>query len=126
MRMPFLLVTLLILATSPCAALTPQAADFLKSVGLDPANADVIAADKDGVIKTTFRGDTAAFSLESLATEKKANAVRSFVVSRKVARELRTNFKRYKLPAGGIQGYDGMYLTTAERLLMVDKIVEPR
>jgi len=124
--MPFLLLTLLILATSPCAALTQQAADFIKSAGLDPANADVVAADKDGVIKTTFRGDAAAFSLERLATEKKANAVRSFVVSRKVARELRTNFKRYKLQAGGIPGYDGMYLTPAERLLMVDKIVEPR
>jgi hypothetical protein len=127
MRTAFLFLTLLISATSPCSALTQEAADFLKTAGLDPASPDVIAADKDGTIQTTFRGDPVTFSLEKLATEKKTNAVRAFVASRRVARELRTNFKSYRLPAaGGIPDYDGTYLTPAERLLMADKIVEPR
>src|SRR2546429_310523 len=125
MRMSLLFLALIAFATSPCLALTQQAADFVKSVGLDPNSADVVAADKDGTIKTTYRGDAATFSLESLASEKKANAVRSFVASRKVARELKANFKGYKLPAGGVPSYDGLYLTQSERLLMVDKIVEP-
>jgi hypothetical protein len=126
MRTPFLFLTLRVLATSPCAALSQQAADFLSSVGLDPADADVVAADKDGAIETTFRGDPVIFSLEKLATEKKANAVRSFIATRKVALELRTDFEHYKLTDGPIPDFDGTYLTPAERLLMADKIVEPR
>lgn len=126
MRTLLLFSTMLILATSPCAALSQQAADFLKSVGLDPANADVVAADKDGAIETTFRGDPEIFSLEKLAIGKKANAVRLFIGTRKVARELRTNLKGYKLPAGPIQDFDGTYLTPAERGLLADKIVEQK
>ena len=93
MRTPFLFLPLLILATSPCSALTQQAADFLKSAGLDPADADVIAADQDGVIETTHAGDPETFSLESLAIGKKANAVRTFVAARKIIRELKADFK---------------------------------
>jgi hypothetical protein len=126
MRMTLLLLTLSMFATSPCLALTQQAADFIKSIGLDPKSADVVAADKDGVIKSTYRGDPVAHSLESLAKEKKVNAVKSFVVSRKIARALNTNFKGYKLPNGGIEHYDGLYLTQKERLLMANKIVERR
>lgn len=79
-----LIAAMLVCAGTPCLALTPQAADFLKSAGLDPASPDVVAADKDGVIQTTLRGDPATYSLEKLASEKKTNAVRSFVATRKV------------------------------------------
>ena len=122
MRMPIPFLTLLILATSPCLALTPQAADFIRSVGLNPAHPDVVAADKDGTIKTTLRGDDVTYSLETLATEKKTNAVKSFVATRKVARELKTNFNGFKMPSGGIPGFDGLYLTPAERLVLIKKM----
>ena len=126
MRISLLLVTILVFAASPSLALSPQAADFIKSIGLDPTSADVVAADKDGVIKSTYRGDPVSHSLESLATEKKVNAVKSFVVSRKVARGLKGNPAGYQLPNGGIEHYDGLYLTQAERLLMADAIVRRR
>lgn len=126
MRMLFLLFTLTIFATSPCAALTQQAADFIKSVGMDPIAADVAAADKEGEIQTTYNGDPNTFSLEALASGKKARAVRVFVASRKAIRELKANFKAYKIPAGGNPDYDGLYLTPDERTLMVKKITEPR
>ena len=122
MRTSLVLLTLLILATSPCAALTQQAADFLKSAGLDPADADVLAADKDGVIETTYAGDPVTFSLEALVTGKKNNAVRTFVTTRKMIRELKADFKGYKIPPGG----DVLYLTTVERLLMVKKVNEAK
>jgi hypothetical protein len=122
MRTSLVLLTLLILATSPCATLTQQAADFLKSAGLDPADADVLAADKDGVIETTYAGDPVTFSLEALATGKKNNAVRTFVTTRKMIRELKADFKGYKIPPGG----DVLYLTTVERLLMVKKVNEAK
>src|SRR5690349_18871345 len=107
----------LLMATPPCAALTQQAADFLKSAGLEPADADVRAADKGGVIETTYAGDPVTFSLESLAIGKKTNAVRTFVTTRKMIRELKADFTGYKIPPGGVPGSDVLYLTTVERLL---------
>jgi hypothetical protein len=126
MRTPFLFLTLLILATSPCSALTKQAADFLKSAGLDPADADVIAADQDGVIEATYAGDPVTFGLESLAIGKKTNAVRTFVTTRKMIRELKTDFKGYEMPPGGVPGSDVLYLTTAERLLLSKMLDEAK
>ena len=121
-----LIVALLVCAATPCLALTQQAADFLKSVGLDPASADVVVADKEGEIQTTYNGDPNSFSLEALASGKKARAVRVFVASRKAIRELKANFKAYKIPAGGNPDYDGVYLTPSERTLMVKKMQEPK
>jgi len=126
MRTPFLFFTLFVLATSPCVALTQQAADFIKSVGMDPTAADVVAADKEGEIQTTYNGDPMTYSLEALASGKKARAVRVFVTTRKAARELKADLKGYKVPTGGIPDYDGIYLTPSELPLMVKKIMESR
>jgi hypothetical protein len=105
--------------------LTQQAADFLKSVGLNPTAADVVAADKEGEIHTTYNGDPVSYSLESLATAKKARAVRVFVATRKAIRELKANPTGFKIP-GGLRDYDGIYLTPSELPLMFKKITAPR
>lgn len=124
MRSSVLAFLLSAVLVTPAWALSPAAEAFVRGAGLDPGSADVVAADKDGVIETTYRGDPATFSLEALALKKMANGVRSFVVTRKVIRELKASFASYKLPAGGIEGFDGLYLTPSERELMAKKIRE--
>lgn len=107
-----------IVLASPSFALSPEAEAFIKSIGLDPNSAAVRAADEEGTISTTFRGDSASFSLESLALEKKKNGVLAFIATRafikKLSGSLSTPFPK--------TGYDGMYLTKSERGLVADKI----
>jgi hypothetical protein len=57
----------------------------------------VVAADRDGSIATTFHGDPVSNSLESLVAEKKTNAVKLFVATRKVIRDLQKDFAGHKL-----------------------------
>ncbi|MEQ1918748.1 MAG: hypothetical protein ABL955_06070 [Elusimicrobiota bacterium] len=103
---------------SPSFALSPEAATFLKGIGLDPASATVRAADEEGTISTTFRGDSVSFSLESLAKDKKKNGALAFVATRAfiklLARNPNTPFPK--------TNYDGMYLTKSERDMVADKI----
>lgn len=103
---------------SPSFALSPEAEAFLKGIGLDPASESVRAAEKEGTISTTFRGDSASFSLESLALEKKKNGVMAFITTRAFIKKLAANPKT----AFPKTGYDGMYLTKDERDLVADKI----
>lgn len=116
---PFLaaLVATVVLAT-PSFALSPEAEAFLKGIGVDPASASARAADEEGTISTTFRGDSASFSLDSLAREKKKNGVLAFIATREFIRKLAGN-PNTPFPKAY---YDGMYLTPSERGLVADKI----
>ena len=117
-------VSLMIVATTcPCFALSPQANSFIKSIGINPGDPDVVAAETEGVIKTDYHGDPASYSLENLASARKANAVRSFVFTRKLIRQLKANFDTYHLAVPS-PGYDSRYLTKSERALVGRKIAD--
>jgi hypothetical protein len=122
MRRKLLILGLLISWASPCLALSQQSSDFVRSIGIDPASADVVAADKDGTIATTFHGDPASNSLETLASEKKVNAVKRFIFTRKLVRDLKVN-PSGPLPAV-MDNYDALYLTDSEKVLVGRKAVE--
>ncbi len=103
---------------APSFALSPEAEAFIRSIGQDPNSAAVRAADKDGTISTTFRGDPVAYSLESLAHEKKKNGVLAFITTRAFIKKLAVNPSTpFPKPY-----YDGMYLTSAERDIVTDKL----
>lgn len=105
---------------SPSWALSPEAENFLRKIGLDPGSEAVRAAEAEGTIATTFRGDAASFSLESLALEKKRNGVLAFITTRAFIRKLEQD------PGTPIpkENYDGMYLTANQRKLVARKIAE--
>ena len=101
-------------------ALSPPAAAFLTSIGVDPADKEVKLADEDGEIVTEYDSDPVSFSLETLATTKKANAVRTFVGTRTFIRHLKKDFGGTSLPK---VNYDPLYLTLEERALAGRKFV---
>ncbi len=113
---------------SPAAALSAQTKAFLVSVGIDPESPSVKIADADGEIHTTFRGDPEVFSLEKLAADKRANAVRQFIFTRSLIREIKAKGSDYHWPddVHAYPDYDGRFLTVEERLVVVDKITEAR
>ena len=107
--------------SAPALALSPEAADFVRKAGLDPASATVKAADADGTIVTIFHDDEKQFSLESLAIEKAKNGVNAFVFTRTFIRKLKANYAGTPFPTSS---YDGLYLTLDERKLAMRKMVE--
>lgn len=102
-------------------ALSAEAAAFIKSTGLDPAAEEVRLARADGEISSIYRGHPVSNSLEALVKAGSTKGVFSFVTSRTFIRRLKADFKGTDVPK---KGYDGIYLTGDERLLVVDKIVE--
>lgn len=108
-------------APAPEAPLSPETIVFLKSIGVDPESEDVQVAHKDGTISSVFRGKPISNSLESLAKEGSKKGVISFVTSRAFIRKLKADFAGTPIPK---VGYDGIYLTNEERLLVADKLVE--
>lgn len=98
----------------------PDAA-FIKSAGLDPASEEVTRARADGEISSIYRGHPVSNSLETLVKAGSTKGVFSFVTTRAFIRRLKADFKGTDIPK---VGYDAVYLTNAERLLVVDKIVE--
>jgi hypothetical protein len=113
----------MVIAT-PAIALSQQTREFLASLGIDPDSAQVKIAEADGEIHTTFRGDPEVFSLEKLAADKRANAVRQFIFTRSLIREIKAKGEDYHWPKDGnaYPDYDGRFLTTEERLVVVDKL----
>lgn len=103
---------------APSFALSPESEAFIRSIGLDPNSAAVRAADEEGTISTTFRGDSATFSLESLCHDKKKNGVLAFIATRTFIKKLAAN-PNTPFPK---TNYDGMYLTKGEREVVADKI----
>ena len=114
-------IALLLTAASPVQALSPTAKAFVRKAGLDPASATVLQADKDGEISLIFRGKPVKNSLEALAAKGSKKSVLAFVTSREFIHKLKADFKGTDIPK---TGYDGIYLTSEERNLVVDKLVE--
>jgi hypothetical protein len=104
--------------SSPSFALSPEAQAFLRTIPLDPASPQVRAAEAEGTIQTTFRGDDVSFSLESLALQKKKNGVLAFIATRAFIHKLERD-PNTPIPK---TNYDGMYLTNEQRNLVVDKL----
>ena len=105
-------------------ALSKQAADFLRSISIDPASQDVKLADRDGIIKTEYNGDPEEYSLESIAIAKKVNGVKCFIASRAFIRSLKADFSRTQKVGPGHPLYDCAYMrymTVEERKLAVKK-----
>jgi len=113
-----LLLCSIAIGVSPAFALSPKAAAFLVSAGLDPNSEAVRIAEADGEIHTTFRGDPKVYSLEKLAAEQLKNAVRQFVAMRSFIRSLKANFANTAIPK---IDFNADYLTPDERQLMFKK-----
>lgn len=106
-------------------ALSKQAADFLRSISIDPASEKVKLADQDGTIKTVSGGDPDENSLESLAIAKKVNGTRCFIETRAFIRSLKADFSRTEKVGRGHPLYTcafQLYLTLEERKLAVKKL----
>lgn len=108
-------------APAPEAPLAPATIAFLGSIGLDPESEDVQIAHQDGTISSIFRGKEISHSLESLAKEGSKKGVSNFITSRVFIRKLKADFAGTSIPK---VGYDGIYLTKDERMLVTDKLTE--
>lgn len=100
------------LFSASASAMTPETAAYLRSIGLDPESADVVAVDSEGPVMTSYDGDASEFSLDSLAAQKKKNGISSFIGTRTFIRRLKENFAGTPIPK---VNYDPMYLTPEER-----------
>ncbi|MEK7388306.1 MAG: hypothetical protein AAB036_01260 [Elusimicrobiota bacterium] len=121
MKIPLLALSLLLGVLSSASAMSPKVEAFLQRVGIDPRSEEARIADSDGVIETTYRGDSVKHSLESLVAENKPNGVRCFVTTRAFIKNLRADFKGTEIPA---EYYDALYLTKDERQLVGRKIAD--
>lgn len=110
---------LLALRPLPASAMTPAAAAFLRSVGLDPDSAPVRTADADGEIQGQVMGDPEVFSLERLARESRPAAVKQFVATRWFIHQLKADFDHTPLLK---DGYNASFLTSEERQLVGRKV----
>lgn len=120
MRPLFLTVVFAALA-GPASALSPAAVAFVREAGLDPASREVVAADRDGEIRSTYRGKAVSPSLEALALSKSKTGVLMFVKTRAYIRRLEADFAGTPLEKGG---FDRLYLTERQRTLVTRKIFE--
>lgn len=110
-----------VLLAAPVHALSPAAQSFLQEAGLDPASAEVRAADADGaILAPDCMGKDNVNSLESLAKEKSKKGVIAFVLTRTFIREVNADFvKSPKEP----KEFQGCFLTLKERRLAIRKIM---
>lgn len=112
---------LLALAPVPAIALSPAAAAFVRSVGLDPDSAAVKTADADGEIQGQILGDPELFSLERLARENRTTAVKQFVATRWFVHQLKADFDHTPILR---EGYNADFLTAEERQLVGRKVAK--
>lgn len=103
------------------SAMTPETEQYLRSIGLDPASSDIVAVDAEGLVSTSYDGDAAEYSLDTLAAQKKKNGINSFVGTRVFIRRLKANFVGTSIPK---TNYDPMYLTPEERGLVGRKFAQ--
>ncbi len=107
---------------SAASAMTPETAQYLKQIGLNPESRDILAVDQEGPVTTSFSGrDPEEFSLDSLASQKKKLGIQAFIGTRNFIRRLKSNFAGTSIPK---TQYDPMYLTSDERGLVGKKFVE--
>lgn len=111
---------LLALAPVPAIALSPTAAAFVRSVGLDPDSAAVKTADADGEVQGQVLGDPEIFSLERLARQSRPTAVKQFVATRWFVHQLKADFDGTPILK---EGYNADFLTAEERQLVGRKVV---
>lgn len=116
-----LALAVLLFALGPLSApaMTPAAATFVRSIGLDPDSAPVRTADADGEIQGQVMGDPEVFSLERLASESRPGAVKQFVATRWFIHQLKADFDHTPLLK---DGYNASFLTTEERQLVGRKV----
>lgn len=118
----FPLVALALLLCAPAhAELSGHAKTFLTSIGIDLASKDVLLAEADGVIQTTYEDDSAEYSLDQLAVGGKKNGVLAFIGARTFIARLKADFARTSIPTSN---YDPLYLTVDERTLVGRKFAE--
>jgi|CXWL01.1.fsa_nt_gi hypothetical protein len=125
MKIPLMILVCLAALAVPSSAMKPDTEAFLISIGIDdksdPSLQQAETADKDGTIKTTYRGDDVEHSLESLARAKRSNGVKAFITTRVFIRNLKANYAGTSIPK---KNYDALYLTKEERILVGRKIAE--
>jgi len=107
---PAAISLLLLLAFAPAARaeLSPQAAGFLKEIGLDPDSPRVKAVADDSIVDRQGK----RISLDELARRKDAPAVRRFIATRNFLRDYEADTNT-RIPAA--EDYESSYLTTDER-----------
>jgi len=116
-----LALSLIFLALAlPAKALSPEAEEYLKTIGFDPASEDVRLAEAAGEIQTSFMDEDVTYSLELLAAgKKKKNQLTNFITTRAFMARLQKDFNGTKVPA---KNYEALYLTTEERQMVGRKI----
>ncbi|MBI2385103.1 MAG: hypothetical protein HYV14_03715 [Elusimicrobia bacterium] len=102
------------------SAMTPETAQFLRSIGVNPESADIVALDAEGPITTSYTGDLEEFSLDILASQKKKNGIAAFIATRTFIRKLKADFNSVSIPK---TNYDALYLSSEERQLAGRKFV---
>lgn len=116
-----LALSLFVLALAlPAKALSPESADYLKTLGFDPASEDVRLADQSGDVESMNLGEPITFSLESLAAGKKKNQLANFIVTRAFVERLKKDFAGTTMPK---KNYEVLYVSQEERKLVGDKVV---
>jgi hypothetical protein len=106
---------------APALALSPSSTKYLRSIDIDPKSAQVVSADKDGAIRSAYRGKPVENSLEALAAAHDAVKVRKFIATRDFVKRLKADFEGTPMLR---VDYDAMYLTESERDLAFKKFME--
>lgn len=103
------------------SAMTPETAQYLSQIGVNPESADIVALDAEGPISTSYGGDPEVFSLDILASQKRKNGITAFIATRGFIRKLKEDFNSVSIPKAY---YDALYLTAEERQLAGRKFVQ--
>lgn len=107
--------------SAAASAMTPETAQYLRQIGIDPESSDIVALDAEGPISTSYSGDPETFSLDILASQKRKNGIAAFIATRGFIRRLKEDFNSVSIPKAN---YDALYLTTEERQLAGRKFVQ--
>lgn len=118
---PSLVIVISCLLAGPAQALSPEAARFIRSIGLDPGSEAVRLADADGTMEFQIQGDPERFSLEALAMSGRAGAVRRFIVTRAFVHRLKVDFAGTVIPK---EDYQADFLTREEKQLVGRKVAD--
>lgn len=101
---------------------TPEAQEYLKSIGVDPASEDVGLAHQAGEIQTTYMDEPVTYSLEALALAQKKTPLIRFVATRGFIANFKYGYIPVKIPG---KDFEPDFLTPAERALIASKPAAP-
>lgn len=102
---------------------TPEAKEYLKSIGLDTASEDVGLAHQAGEIQTTYMDEPVTYSLEALALAKKKTPLIRFVATRAFIANFKYGYIPVKIPG---KNFEPDFLTPDERALIASKPAAPK